>query len=226
MKKALLINHHRPFDSGLVSKVLFESHFLISTINSNDVKFLNLSDIKKYNLVIFFGGNASANDRSLGIKYEFNLIEILAKYQIPTIGICLGAQLIAKFYGSKIIFNNDKKSEIGYREIFNPDLSTFKKNNVTFMQFHNQGICQNKFMNVLGFGRSFEVDAFKIKKIPFYGLQFHPEVDSPTILRWYSTNSELISKYKDSLKKSLINYKKFSPENYIWLKSFLLRVLK
>ena len=94
------------------------------------------------------------------------------------------------------------------------------------MQFHNQGICQNKFMDVLGFGRSFEVDAFKIKKIPFYGLQFHPEVDSSTILRWYSTNSELISKYKDSLKKSLINYKKFSPENYIWLKSFLLRVLK
>ena len=82
MKKALLINHHRPFDSGLVSKVLFESHFLISTINSNDVKFLNLSDIKKYNLVIFFGGNASANDRSLSIKSEFNLIEILAKYQI------------------------------------------------------------------------------------------------------------------------------------------------
>ena len=207
MKKALLINHHRPFDSGLVSKVLFESHFLISTINSNDVKLLNLSDIKNYNLVIFFGGNASANDRSLSIKSEFNLIEILAKYQIPTIGICLGAQLIAKFYGSKIIFNNDKKSEIGYREIFNPDLNTFKKNNVTFMQFHNQGICQNKFMNVLGFGRSFEVD-------------------SPTIIRWYSTNSELISKYKDSLKKSLINYKKFSPENYIWLKSFLLRVLK
>ncbi len=81
MKKALLINHHRPFDSGLVSKVLFESHFLISTINSNDVKLLNLSDIKNYNLVIFFGGNASANDRSLSIKSEFNLIEILAKYQ-------------------------------------------------------------------------------------------------------------------------------------------------
>ena len=226
MKKALLINHHSPFDSGFVSKILFESHYIVSTINSIDVKYLALNDIKNFNLVIFFGGNASANDRSLSIKCEFNLIEKLSKYKIPTIGICLGAQLIAKFYGSKIIHNDDKKSEIGYREIISPDLKTFKKNNVTFMQFHNQGICLNKFMNVLGFGRSFEVDAFKIKKMPFYGLQFHPEVDLATISRWYSTNSELTSKYKDSLNKSLNNFKKFSTKNYIWLKIFLLSVSK
>ena len=226
MKKALLINHHRPFDSGFVSKILFDSHFLISTINSKDIKYINMIDLKNYNLVIFFGGNASANDRSQSIKSEFDLIEILSKFQIPTIGICLGAQLIAKFYGSKIVYNNDKKSEIGYREIGSPDLKIFKKNHVTFMQFHNQGICQNKFMDVLGFGRSFEVDAFKIKKMPFYGLQFHPEVDGPTILRWYSTNSEQTSKYKDTLNKSLNNYNKFSTLNHIWLKSFLLRVLK
>ena len=226
MKKALLINHHSPFDSGLVSKILFESRYILTTINSNDVKHLKLNDIKKYNLVIFFGGNASANDRSSTIKSEFNLIEILAKYEIPTIGICLGAQLIAKFYGSKIVHIKNKKSEIGYREIVNPNLKIFNKNQITFMQFHNQGICQNKFMDVLGFGRSFEVDIFKIKKMPIYGLQFHPEVDMTTISRWYLSNKEPISKNKDSENKSLNNFKKFGFENNTWLKKFLSRVSK
>ena len=224
MKKVLLINHHGAFDSGFVSEILFNAHFFITIIKSIDVECLKLNDIKSFNLVIFLGGNASANDRSASIKSEFNLIEILAKYKIPTMGICLGAQLISKFYGSKIISNLNKKSEIGYRQIVEPNLKIFNKNNTTFMQFHNQGICYNNFMDVLGYGRSFEIDAFKIKKMPFYGFQFHPEVDKATIHRWYLSNSEPSSKYKDSLNKSLKNFTKFSDSNYSWLKKFLLRI--
>ena len=98
MKKALLINHHSPSDSGTVSHILFNSHYSLTTINSIDIKYLKISEIKSYNLVCIFGGRASANDISNSIKSEFIFIEQLSKLKIPTIGICLGAQLIAKFY--------------------------------------------------------------------------------------------------------------------------------
>ena len=51
MKKALLINHHSPFDSGTVSHILFNAHYSLTTINSIDIKYLKFSEIKSYNLV-------------------------------------------------------------------------------------------------------------------------------------------------------------------------------
>jgi len=224
MKKALLINHHSPFDSGTVSHILFNAHYSLTTINSIDIKYLKLSEIKSYNLVCIFGGRASANDKSLYIKSEFLLIEQLSKLKIPTIGICLGAQLIAKFYGSKIISNSFNNSEIGYCDIIDPNLKFFDKNDLTFMQFHNQGICNHKSLEILGRGRFFDIDAFKIKDMPFFGFQFHPEVEILSISRWYKSNNEKISKNKDNLSKILKDYETYNKSNYFWLKKKLLKI--
>jgi len=224
MKKALLINHHSPLDSGTVPHILFNSHYFLTTINSHDIKFLDISDIKSYNLVCFFGGRASANDNSFSIKAEFKLIEQLINYTIPIIGICLGAQLIAKFYGSKITNNELNKSEIGYNKVLNPNLKFFDKNNLSFMQFHNQGISFNNSMDILGNGRLFDIDAFKIKNKSIFGFQFHPEVECASISRWYKSNNEPLSNSKNSLSKILKQHAQCKNSNYLWLKKTLLKV--
>lgn len=224
MKKALLINHHRPIDSGTILEILFNAHYSITIINFTDLKKLSLSDIRSFNLVCIFGGNASANDNSSKIKFELSFISILNKYNIPTVGICLGAQLIAKFYGSKIAYNFANKSEIGYQKIIKPSKKIFNNKNYSFMQFHNQGINYNSSMDVYAYGRSFEVDAFKIKTKNIFGFQFHPEVECHSIIRWYKSNNESISRYKDKLSKTLENHKTYSKKNYVWLKKTLLKI--
>ena len=162
--------------------------------------------------------------RLFKIKSEFIFIEQLSKFKIPTIGICLGAQLIAKFYGSKINSNSLNNSEIGYYDVIDPNLKFFDKNSLTFMQFHNQGISNHKSLEILGRGRFFDIDAFKIKNMPFFGFQFHPEVETQSISRWYNSNNEKISKHKHKFSKILKDHESYNKTNYLWLKKKLLKI--
>ena len=62
--------------------------------------------------LIFMGGPMSANDDLPFIREEQALIERAARAGTPLLGICLGAQLIAKALGAKVYRNPVK--EIGW----------------------------------------------------------------------------------------------------------------
>lgn len=222
MKKALLI-HHDIFEPNAISKILFNLNYSITILNSKALNSLIPSSCKKFNLIIIFGGNSSANDKSLSINNELIFISHIVKYNVPIMGICLGAQLIAKIYGSKITQIKHNKSEIGYKKLIKLNNSFFKKTH-SFMQFHSQGISLNESMEVLSTGRLFDVDAFKIINKSIYCFQFHPEVDEAAIYRWYKSNNDPTSKYKDSLIKTLKNHNLFKKNNYNWLKKIILKI--
>ena len=79
-------------------------------------------------------------------------------------------------------------------------------------------------MNIYAKGRTFEIDAFKIKTKKIYGFQFHPEVNESMIKNWYS-NLSSIKKGTDSLQKILSDHKKNCEINYKWLYNFLHKVI-
>ena len=166
----------------------------------------------------------SANSRSKFIKDEYKFISKIFALNKSTIGICLGAQLIAKFFGSRIINDRYKRVEVGYRQSLNCDKNFFKKSKMNFLQFHNEGICYNENMNVLAQGRIFEVDAYKIINKNIYGFQFHPEVNSHMISQWYD-NLENIKKGTDKFSNILKDYDRFKLDNYRWLRNTILRIL-
>lgn len=226
MKKALLISHHNVLDSGYVSDILFQTKYIIHILHFSNLKNLKNIDINSYNIIFIFGGKSSANDKNKKINDEYIFIKKIIRLKIPLVGFCLGAQMIAKIFDSKITYYKNKKSEIGYKNILFPNTNFFTKKDSYFMQFHNQGISYNKNMEVLAQGRIYEVDAFKIRNKCIYGFQFHPEVNPHTIKRWYSTNLEPISKYKSSLNKSLSDYKIYSNHNYDWLKKIIILISK
>tara|TARA_B100000965_G_C19563178_1_gene745533 strand:- start:1287 stop:1802 length:516 start_codon:yes stop_codon:yes gene_type:complete len=170
------------------------------------------------------GGKMSANSKSIHILNEYKFLSKLINLNMNILGICLGAQMISKIYGSKIVSSKNKIIEVGYRKIktFN---NNFVKDGMSFMQFHNEGITYNKSMNVFAKGRLFEIDAFKIKNKNIYGFQFHPEINEIMIKNWY-LNINKKKKGIDKLNNILKDYRKFSVINYYWLNKFLKKIIK
>ena len=158
MKKILLVTHHKYSDTGIISNLL-HSKFLICNISFKNLPLLNQNDISEFEAIIIFGGKMSANSKSIHIKNEYKFLSKAIKLNKKIIGICLGAQLIAKFYGSLIKKSKNKEVEIGYRNTKKINNSIIN-NNSKFLQFHNEGISINSNMEILSAGNLFDVDAF------------------------------------------------------------------
>ena len=223
MKKILLVTHHDLSDPGILPSLL-HSNYLICNINYKNLTLLKQSDIKEYNAIIIFGGKMSANSKSIFIKNEYKFLSKAIKLKKTIIGICLGAQIIAKFYGSIIQKSPNNEVEIGYRNSKKFDNSIIN-DRTKFLQFHNEGISINSNMELLSSGNLFNVDAFKIKNKNIYGFQFHPEVTSTMIKNWYG-NLILIDKGTDNLSKILKDHNTYHKENYIWLNKILRKIIK
>ena len=73
-------------------------------------------ELSAYEAVIVFGGPQSAtDDNDPGIKAELNWIEkTVLSQRVPMLGICLGAQQLARVLGAKVGPRGDNVVEIGY----------------------------------------------------------------------------------------------------------------
>ena len=98
MKKVLQIIHSEVADVSVVSKFFQKNHHS-STIFYRNLHFLKRKDIDKIDLFIIHGGKQSANSKSKAILNEYNFLNYIIKRNKPIVGICLGAQLMAKIYG-------------------------------------------------------------------------------------------------------------------------------
>src|ERR1700744_5935598 len=64
-----------------------------------------------------FGGPMSANDGDDYVRREIDWIEIPLREQRPFLGICLGAQMLAKQLGAKVAPHPQGLTQIGYYPI-------------------------------------------------------------------------------------------------------------
>ena len=223
MKRVLQIIHSEVADISVISKFFQKKHHT-STIFYKNLRFLKKNELDQFDLFIFHGGKQSANSKSKAIAYEYIFLKYIIKLNKPIIGICLGAQLIAKIYGSKISKSKNKVFECGYKKNLKNNNKFFKKN-LFFLQFHTEGISFNKNMELLAKGILYDVDSFKIKNKNIYGFQFHPEVTAHTIKRWHDI-VKIKYPYIENLKKIMKDFKKYQFQNYNWFQEFLLKFLK
>jgi GMP synthase-like glutamine amidotransferase len=165
----------------------------------------------------------SANSKSKHILHEYRFLSSLIDLNMNILGICLGAQMIAKIYGSKISYSKNKIIEVGYRKIQSNNHKYFKSD-MNFLQFHNEGIAYNSSMNILARGRLFEIDAFKINNKNIFGFQFHPEVTNSMIKSWYK-DLDMKKRGIDKLDIILKDHKKFNKSSLNWIKGILNKIL-
>jgi GMP synthase (glutamine-hydrolysing) len=116
----------------------------------------------------------------VGIESELgNCAEFLEKANCPVLGICAGHQFMARFFGGEA--KPAEKPEFGKVEliilkkdrIFNdvPEKSiVWLSHNDEVTKLPSSFIC-------LAESESCKIQAMKHKTKPFYGLQFHPEVE-------------------------------------------------
>jgi GMP synthase (glutamine-hydrolysing) len=134
---------------------------------------------------IVFGGPMSVNDTEEDfVRREIDWIARPLKERKPFLGICLGAQMLARQLGSRVYTHADGHAEIGYY----PIRPTATGRTVCdpwpdqVYQWHREGFDLPADAELLAEGDTFPVQAFRHGGA--YALQFHPDVTHATICRW------------------------------------------
>jgi GMP synthase (glutamine-hydrolysing) len=133
---------------------------------------------------IIFGGPMSANDTDAFVIREIDWIAVPLKENAPLLGICLGAQMLARHLGSRIYRHPEGQAEIGYYPIRPTDSGRAVCDPwpEQVYQWHREGFELPAGAELLAQGDSFPVQAFRLGGA--YALQFHPDVTHATMCRW------------------------------------------
>jgi GMP synthase (glutamine-hydrolysing) len=188
MKRLLVLQHVVHELLGTLNPLLKRAGFRLRYVN-----FARHPDAQPsldgYDGLVVLGGPMSVNDtdRLPYLITEMKLIEEALRRDLPVLGICLGAQLIAKTLGARVYPNKEK--EIGWYDVSptdkaqaDPLLGAFRRTEKIF-QWHGDTFDIPRSTLHLAFSSLCAHQAFRYGT-SVYGLQFHLEVDEPMIYRW------------------------------------------
>jgi len=135
---------------------------------------------------IVFGGPGSVNDNVEHSRRESDWLSVPLRENKPYIGICLGAQMLAKKLGAKVGPHPEGYCEVGYYPVHPTELGERLcdcwPDHV--YQWHREGFEVPAGAELLMEGDAwFPNQAFRYGGMAF-ALQFHPEVTTAMIHRW------------------------------------------
>jgi GMP synthase-like glutamine amidotransferase len=147
------------------------------------------ADIGSYAGLIVLGGPMSANDTA---KYPFladtmRLVRKFAAADRPVLGICLGAQVIARAFGGEVYrmdrlesgFYTMETTAEGRRDAVFSALG----GTITSFQNHFEAVRNVPGATALATGGACPTQAFRIGRAT-YATQFHPEVTIDIVREW------------------------------------------
>jgi GMP synthase (glutamine-hydrolysing) len=141
--------------------------------------------LERHAAAVIFGGPQSANDDDEIVRKEIAWIEIPLREKKPFLGICLGAQMLAKALGTRVYTHPHGHAEIGYYPVYptvhGRNLCAHWPGHV--YQWHREGFDLPADSVLLAEGDLFPVQAFSHNDTA-YALQFHMDVTHATMCRW------------------------------------------
>lgn len=144
-------------------------------------------DVSSYAGAVIFGGPMSANDdkEHAYIRKEIDWIARPLEAGVPYLGICLGAQMLARQLGGRVFGYPDERAEIGYYDISPTEQgAAYGPWPQRVYQWHREGFDLVSGATCLAEGgEHFPHQAFKYGDSAF-ALQFHPEVTQKMMHRW------------------------------------------
>lgn len=185
----ILVFQHVPYEPlGTLDPLLKDAGFRIRYVNFGRQPDARPS-LEKYAALIVLGGpmNCDEIDVYPNLQTEVALIREAVEQGMSVLGICLGAQLLAKALGGNVVPNATR--EIGWYPVQltaegedDPVLAEFEATTEVF-QWHEDGIELPPGARHLAQSDASLVQAFRYGEHA-YGFQFHLEVNQSLIERW------------------------------------------
>jgi len=186
--KVLVLRHVRHEHLGTLALSLRASNLIYEYVNFYENEHPNILVDDLCGLIILGGPmNVYETNKYPFLQMEDRLIKQVIEKDAPVLGICLGAQLIAKALGSRVIKNKEK--EIGWYPLKMTEEGSkdrlFKHFNSeeTVFQWHGDTFEIPEGAVHLAKSTLFTNQAFRYRD-NVYGLQFHIEVTPQMILEW------------------------------------------
>ena len=181
-RRSLLVLRHEPFEHlGYFVKVLRDRDISFVYSDLGDILDLGANDG-----IIVMGGPQSANDQEMAAELRF--IQQALDTKTPLLGICLGAQLIAKALGAKVYGNPEP--EIGWAPVYLTDEAAggdpvFEglPSPSTVFHWHSETFLLPPGAVSLAYSDKCRQQAFRFHDT-VYGVQFHPEITPEMIVDW------------------------------------------
>jgi GMP synthase-like glutamine amidotransferase len=160
---------------------------------------------RKVGGLVVFGGemNVDQLDRYPYLLRVRQLMREAVDRGIPTLGICLGAQLLARAFGAAV--TRAPVRELGFVPIWpttaaasDPLLAGLTPGD-RFFQWHEDTFDLPAAATLLATGRAVPTQAYRVGRCG-WGVQFHPEVDAaeldawlrPVTSQWGRTSEEIL----------------------------------
>jgi GMP synthase (glutamine-hydrolysing) len=182
-KPVLIILHQEHSSPGRVGQILTWLGFPL------DVRRPRFGDplpetMDEHAGAVIFGGPMSANDKDDFIRREIDWIGVPLRDRKPYLGICLGAQMMARHLGARVYPHPLGHAEVGYYPVRPTDagrkICPDWPDHV--YQWHREGFDLPRGGELLAEGDAFSIQAFRYDT--GYALQFHPEVTHAMMYRW------------------------------------------
>jgi GMP synthase (glutamine-hydrolysing) len=185
----LRVSQHVPYEPlGTLNPMLKRHGYRIRYVNFGRTPG-ELPSLDGYNGLVILGGPMSVTDTAryphLGV--EMDLVRDAVARELPVLGICLGAQLIAKALGGEV--RRHREREIGWYRLDVTDAAAddplfgHLEGSEHVFQWHGDTFDIPDGAVHLASTTGCPNQAFRYGE-RIYGLQFHLEVDEPMIERW------------------------------------------
>ena len=192
-RRVICVVHGAWSTTGRIGRVLRELDYeeVRCCVATGDVLPPDCDDIAG---AIVFGGPMSANDDATldYIAAELRWIERVLEAGTPFLGVCLGAQMLARCLGATVKPHDDGWHEIGFTEVVptaagRPVLRDLRH----AYQWHGEGFDLPQACELLATSarEHFPNQMFSYGE-KVYGVQFHPECTIDMLSEWMKEGSE------------------------------------
>ena len=208
MKSVLVFQHIACETPGIFLELFREQKRPVETVRLYEGD-RTPDDLSRYSGLLVMGGPMSVNDEAdyPWLESEDRLLKQALARDFPTLGICLGSQLVAKAAGGTI--RRGPRKEIGWYPVRltmaarrDPLFREFPET-IEVFEWHGEYFDTPPGAVNLAGSELYQCEAFSIGR-NVYGLLFHLEVTGQMVREWVATFKEELDGVKEYIRPEAI----------------------